>query len=93
MTVNVFKMIQHLNRLAPGRHEGLKKRFTIIRRDIDTILKQRPIIEDRRLVIPLGAVDLSSVDAVGGKMANLGDALTHTGIKVPPGFRAAQGCG
>jgi len=86
MTVNVYRMIQNLARLAPGKHQGLEDRYTHIGQQIHQILKQQKPIGDSRLIIPLDRVDSSMIDAVGGKMARLGDIIKNMGIQAPCGF-------
>ncbi len=86
MAVNVYSMIQHLERLAPGKHTGLEERFKHIRQQIDRVLKHERPIGDERLIIPLEAVDKEMADSVGNKMSNLGLLIRNTDLTVPSGF-------
>jgi pyruvate,water dikinase len=86
MAVTVYSMIRQLARLAPGKHEGLEERFDDIVEQTSRILTQERPITDKRLTIPLGAVDRDLADAVGSKMANLGEIIKKTDIRVPLGF-------
>jgi pyruvate,water dikinase len=85
--VSVFRMIRCLDALAPDRYRGLARRFEGIEEAIREILEAVP--SDREavpLVLPLGEVDSSMVDAVGAKMANLGEVLNVVGLPCPDGF-------
>lgn len=86
VAVNVYGMIQNLERLAPGRYSLLKNRFDDIRNRIDRVLSEKKSAPDPRFVIPLEATDKHLADSVGGKMANLGEAARHCPIRTPAGF-------
>jgi len=84
--VSVYAMIKNLVALAPGEYEGLFERFKVIQDRIDQGLAARPADLGGDLVIPMEQVDLSRLDEVGGKMANLGHIRASLGARVPPGF-------
>jgi pyruvate,water dikinase len=86
IAVNVYSMIQKLERLAPGRHTGLEERYATILRRIERILRGRRPGKDDRLVIGLEAIDKDLAGLVGSKMASLADLATHTDMLAPPGF-------
>jgi pyruvate,water dikinase len=86
VAVNVFSMVRYLERLAPGKYSGLFDRFDQIQKAVDAILTRRRPPGDPRLVIPLSAVTKEMADAVGGKMANLGEVRNRLKVVVPPGF-------
>jgi len=86
MAVNVYSMIQKLERLAPGKHAGLEERFDDVVQRIERALKREPPVADERLIIPLDTVDKDMAESVGSKMANLGGLIRDTDLTVPPGF-------
>ena len=86
VSINVFSMISHMERIAPGRYEALREAFTAIQSRIDALWLQKKELSDRRLVIPLEAVTSDMMDVAGGKMANLGDIKNRLRMRVPPGF-------
>jgi pyruvate,water dikinase len=86
LSVNVFSMIKYLERLAPGRYQGLMAAFNAIQPQIDQLLTAKKIIRDRSLIVPLTSVDKHMADLVGTKMANLGEIKHNIHLKVPDGF-------
>lgn len=86
VAVNVFSMVRHIEKLAPGKYEELFTRFDAIQRSIDAVLTRRKPVADERLVIPLSAVTKEMADSVGSKMANLGEIKNRLKVRVPPGF-------
>lgn len=89
--VNVLKMIKSLDRLAPDRYTALYPRFASIRLNIDKILEQNIVEKTGTLIISLDSTDISLADAVGNKMANLGEIKTNMRLNVPPGFTITAG--
>lgn len=83
---HVFQIIQHLNRLAPGKYEALHERFREIQKHIHAYLEKAPARDQGPLVLPLEALDRNRVDQVGEKMANLGEIRNRIGLKTPAGF-------
>ena len=51
VSINVFSMISHMERIAPGRYEALREAFTAIQSRIDALWLQKKELSDRRLVI------------------------------------------
>ncbi|MDQ7785449.1 MAG: PEP/pyruvate-binding domain-containing protein [Desulfomonilaceae bacterium] len=86
VSVNVFRMIQHLDQMVPGVYSELFQSFEKIQQRLDTILIPRRIEPGDKLVVPLSAVDRTMVDQVGNKMANVAEIRNHIGLPVPPGF-------
>jgi pyruvate,water dikinase len=84
--VRVFRMIRHLDTLAPNKYTELFERFDEIRGVLDATLQQSPPVVDAPLVLPLQAIGRDDSAVVGAKMANLGEILNALGIEVPPGF-------
>ena len=85
-SVNVYKIIKHLNELAPGKYADLFDRFKLIESQINRMLSQSRPFSNGPLVLPMGVVDNTVVDLVGAKMANLGMIKNHLGLRVPKGF-------
>jgi pyruvate, water dikinase len=86
ISVNVFRMINDMDNIAPGKYSELRESFVAIQRQIDALLGARKLLSDPRLVIPLEAVSSDMTDLVGDKMANLGDIKNRLHMKVPSGF-------
>jgi len=86
LLVNVYRMVQHLDRLAPEKYGALGDRFMAIQDAMNALLERPPSVDDDRLVVPLGELDRDCVGQVGGKMANLGEIHNRLGLSVPPGF-------
>ena len=86
ISVNVFRMINDMENIAPGKYTALKDSFVAIQKRIDALLGAKKKITDKRLVIPLAALSSDMTDLVGGKMANLGDVKNKLHMNVPDGF-------
>jgi pyruvate,water dikinase len=85
-SVNVYKIVEHLNAIAPGRYAELYNRIKDIQRRIGECLRQNAPEAATELVIPLARSGRDQADQVGGKMAGLGEIVRRTGLPVPPGF-------
>jgi len=86
VSVNVFRMIRKIDRLAPQMYSPLFDRFNTIQQEINSVLAHTRITRDERLVIPLSEIDMAMSDLVGGKMANLSEMRNKIGLDVPDGF-------
>ena len=86
VSVNVFRMITNLARLAPGKYDALTGRFNEIQSRIDGLLVWKGDTADQRRVIALEDIDSQMADLVGSKMANLGELRKHVDINIPTGF-------
>ena len=86
ISVNVFRMINNMENIAPGKYTALRESFVAIQKRIDTLLGAKKQIVDKRLVIPLDSLSSTMIDLVGGKMANLGDIKNTLHMHVPDGF-------
>lgn len=86
VSVNVFRMIQHLDQMVPGAYSELFQSFARIQNRLDEILAPKQIESGDSLVIPLNSVDRNMVDQVGNKMANIAEIRNNVGLPVPPGF-------
>jgi pyruvate, water dikinase len=86
VSVNVFSMIKHLNRLAPDKYQELASVYNDIQARIDRKLASQKPIPEKRLLVPLLSVDKHMADLVGSKMANLGELNRHLALNIPQGF-------
>ncbi|MDR3554935.1 MAG: PEP/pyruvate-binding domain-containing protein [Syntrophobacteraceae bacterium] len=86
VSVNVFRMIQNLDNLAPGKYGILYNRFKAIEEEVNRKLASRRLPPGEELVIPLEGVDKDMADQVGSKMASLGEVKTVLHLPVPDGF-------
>lgn len=86
VSVNVFKIIQNLDGLAPGRYRELFNRFKEIQDRVHSVLSKRKEFRGERLIVPFHLVDKTMVDEVGSKMANVGEVHNHLKLPVPAGF-------
>ncbi len=85
-SVNVYKIVEHLNAIAPGKYAALYARIKDIQRGVGECLRQDGPQDATELVIPLDRAGRDHADQVGGKMAGLGEIVRRTGLPVPPGF-------
>lgn len=87
VSVNVYKIVEHLNAIAPAKYAALYPRIKDIQQGIGESLQQTaPEETATELVIPLEKAGRDQADQVGGKMAGLGEIVRRTGLPVPPGF-------
>jgi len=86
VSVNVFNMVKHLDRLAPEKYKDLYPAYHYLQETIDQLLDPQKAPIDERLVVPLSAVDKHIVDLVGSKMANLGEIRKNLDMRIPDGF-------
>jgi pyruvate,water dikinase len=87
IAANVLQIIQHLNSLAPaGGYRELDNRFQEIQQKLAALLETPARTFDGPLVVDLHRIDKTRVDAVGVKMATLGEISQKLGIRTPPGF-------
>ena len=70
IAVNVFKMVENLDLLAPEKYRKLNTIFKGINEEIDRLLTHEKLMTDERLVVPMSTIDKNMTDLVGSKMAN-----------------------
>ncbi len=85
-SVNVFRMINAIEHLAPGKYGGLRTRFDAINREVNRIISSKTVTRNAPLTIPLSEIDQTAAGQVGNKMAMLGELRNRLGIRVPDGF-------
>lgn len=84
--VNTFRMIKHLEALAPQSAANLRPRFAEVCQRVEEILGRRKPPVCGRLVADLAGVDAGQADEVGARLAELGEIKNRLGLPVPPGF-------
>jgi pyruvate, water dikinase len=91
VSVNVFRMIKHLDELAPGKYRELYNSFRQIQDHINLALANKKIFQTEKLVLPLSEVGRDSLDEAGAKMANVGTIRNEIGLPTPDGFVVTAG--
>ena len=86
ISVNVYRIIKHLDELAPGKYGELHNRFKTIQDAINRNLVQKKLPKGDKLVLPFRLIDSSMVDQVGSKMANVAEIANQVHLPVPGGF-------
>jgi pyruvate,water dikinase len=86
LSVNVYKIIECLNEIAPDRYRELYNVFAEIRSRLNQSLEMPSEFAGGELVVPLEAINKDMADLVGSKMANLGEIVNRVGLPVPEGF-------
>ena len=86
LSVNIYKMIHHLTRLADGRYAELDQPFRHITRQLEQIIALRSPSTEGAAILSMAEVDATAVDQVGEKMANLGEVRNRVGLRTPDGF-------
>ncbi len=82
----VYRMIQQLDHIAPGRYAVLFERFREIQARLEPILAAEGDDGEGPLVIGLDQVDGRRAGLVGPKMAALGEVSGRLGLETPGGF-------
>jgi len=86
VSVNVYKIIEHLNIIAPEKYAALYPRMKDIQRQVAAVLDNLSPPPATELTLPLSRINRDMADQVGGKMAGIGEIISRTGLPVPPGF-------
>lgn len=81
----VESVVYDLNAMTGGRHLDLVDAFERIRYRVRAAFSPNTLTASG-LVIPLDQVDLDLSEAVGGKMASIGELFIKLGLRVPNGF-------
>ena len=82
------RMAKSLDGMHPGKYAALEKKIDTIEAELSAAIGEDPgcLGQCRRLTLGLQEVNLSMVDWVGGKCANLGEMMNMAEIPVPRGF-------
>jgi len=83
---NVHQIITNLNAMSDNRYPELADRFKAIQQRITEAIQPRQTRRSGPLVLPLSQAGLARVDAIGGKMANLGELANRLQLRIPAGF-------
>lgn len=86
VSVNVFRIIKHLDELAPGKYRELYASFKQIQDNINSTLAYKKTFGGTKLVMPLSEVTKDLLDEVGAKMANVATIKNEMGLPTPDGF-------
>jgi len=84
--VNAFRMIKHLEALAPESAARLWPRFQEISSNVEEVLGRRRPPACGELVADLRTVDALQADLMGARLAELGEVKNRLGLPVPEGF-------
>jgi len=79
-------VVYNLQAITGGRHPQLLDTVWRIAAEIRAAVDSRLVVPMGDLVIPLDRIDLELAEAVGDKMARLGEIKEHLGCRVPDGF-------
>ncbi|MBN1608234.1 MAG: hypothetical protein JW940_16500 [Polyangiaceae bacterium] len=85
-TLATFVMVKNLNLISGGRYDELYLALKRIHAVMLGELTVRRAARPAELVVPLDEALRDAEDALGGKMANLGEVRNRTGFRVPDGF-------
>ena len=83
---HAYRMIQNLNAISNRRYPELLLVFGDIQRAMEKAIERGRAKSEGPLTYPLGKVDLSLIESVGGKSANLGELKNGAKLPVPDGF-------
>ncbi|MFP4454417.1 MAG: PEP/pyruvate-binding domain-containing protein [Desulfonatronovibrio sp.] len=85
--LNVYSMINHLNSLSGNRYQNLEQVFKKIETHIQDILNQPYTTSTSELILSLDETTRKHMDAVGSKMAVLGElGQKFPDLNIPAGF-------
>jgi pyruvate,water dikinase len=83
---HAFRMIKSLDVLSGHRYPVLYKVLEEINRHLKAELGVRKELPPTALILPYREITKEMVDGVGGKNANLGEALNRVHLPIPKGF-------
>jgi len=84
--VNAFRMIKHLEALAPASAARLRPRFQDICAQVEEVLGRRNPPSCGELVADLATLNAAQADHMGARLAELGEVKNRLGLPVPEGF-------
>ncbi|MFO7708853.1 MAG: PEP/pyruvate-binding domain-containing protein [Desulfobacterales bacterium] len=91
LSVQVYHIIETLNRVSDGRHSDLFVIFDRLKRDINFALEDRTQRPEGPLIVPLENLSKKDADLVGPKMAVMGEIKNSLYPLVPEGFAITSG--
>ncbi len=80
------KLVEALNGLGDNRYQAVTQALERIGAHVEDVFNRRREIPAAPLVINFGDLDADLVEAVGGKITNLGKVKNRVGLPVPAGF-------
>lgn len=83
---SVGKVVQDLNFITGNRYVSLIDAFEKIRLKVNDVLSSRITIPDTPYVLPLTEINYDLINAVGEKMARLGEIGKRLNFEIPDGF-------
>ncbi|WP_432736138.1 PEP/pyruvate-binding domain-containing protein [Maridesulfovibrio sp. FT414] len=83
---DVRNMIERLNRIAPGRYEGLREAFNRILAAMNSELVLAEPEHNGPFILNMAELGTGLIHEAGSKMAVLGEIASIPGIRVPKGF-------
>jgi pyruvate,water dikinase len=86
VTVQTFRMVDHLGRLTGRRGREIRAVFEELRLALRRRADVKPVLAPLGLVVPLSELSRDLAEQVGQKSANLGHARRILGDRVPAGF-------
>jgi pyruvate,water dikinase len=82
----VGSVVDNLNRITDDRYPGLRPVMERVRAEIQAMLESRIVAAPTDYLIPFEKVDANLADAVGEKMARLGEMGKRLDCRTPAGF-------
>ena len=82
----VRSVVNNLNRITDDRYPGLRPVMEHVRAEIQAMLESRVVAASTDYLIPFEKVDANLTDAVGEKMARLGEMGKRLECRTPAGF-------
>jgi len=92
ITESVYRMIYHLDCMAPKQFHELFSVYNSIRSELESELNGHMVIPEGDFIISYGAIDDALETMVGGKNAHLGIVGNVLGLTIPPGFVISSRC-
>lgn len=89
VAAQVYRMIQSMNNLAPGKYEALHASYQRIQVAVNQALELRRTAQPAdqgELVLSLSKAGREHADLIGAKMASLAEAGRKLGLPIPHGF-------
>lgn len=86
ISLEVWKIVDSMQRLAPGKYDALETNFSAIRSRIEETLRPLRKSEEGPLVLDMSEINHGHVTLVGSKLAVLGEIANRLGLKTPGGF-------
>ncbi|WP_462324101.1 PEP/pyruvate-binding domain-containing protein [Desulfoplanes sp.] len=86
VSTNVYRIIRNLCELNPTDYQGLKTTFKEIQHRVSGHLATGGPTAGDRIILSFEEITKESADAVGSKMANLGELKNRLRLRVPEGF-------